>query len=757
MLLLQQESTMRKAMRRRGGNAMKKKLTALLGCMLLMNAINIEIPASAQTLSSDTKQYYSEWKETYLRKNPYVKDETQYYVFYGEREYAEAHATVEVTVSEAHGYGMLIAALMADCDSEAKDIFDGMYRYYLAHPSSIGPHLMAWQQSDDGKALVDSNGADSATDGDLDIAYALLLADTLWGSSGEINYRQAAELVISDIMEYDVSHEHNILRLGDWAHDVEKNDKYYSATRASDFIMQYFPVFYEVSGDERWMQLYNNTYGIINHFVEKYQTGLLPDFIIEDSSGEWIPAPANFLENENDGVYEYNSCRVPWRISTDALVGKNADAKKYAETVNAFFVKETGGKPGKIMAGYTPDGKAVADWDDLCFTAPLMLSAAAAGDTKWHDAVRKEVLDTGVDSYFGNTIAMLCLITDDGCWLVPETAAAKPAGDVNGDGVFNTADAVLLQKWLLAVPDTQLADRNAADFSNDNKLNAADLSLMKQALLKQTAPEYVEPDERLNYFNEFTVRTDGLKLYRGPDESYEAVASVPAGTRLYEIGTQKDNDRWLFTQYDGKSGWIRIFQEDNQTMTIAFQTGFGKPVIYLYPEQETDVHVELELTGSELRTTYPKYNDGWDVTAYPDGTLVNKADGTHHRYLFWDSVNSRTRFDYSKGFCVPGSETERFLKEKLTYMGLNENEMNEFIVYWLPKLEHNAYNLISFQGDAYTNAAKLTVTPEPDSECRIFMAYVPLENPVEIEPQQLEPFERTGFALVEWGGAEILP
>ncbi len=122
---------------------MKKKLFALLGCVLFLNASSIPFPASAQTLSSDTTTYYSDWKETYLRKNPYVKNEDQYYVFYGEREYAEAHTTVEVTVSEAHGYGMLIAALMSDYDKNAKEIFDGMYRYYLAHPSSIGPHLMA--------------------------------------------------------------------------------------------------------------------------------------------------------------------------------------------------------------------------------------------------------------------------------------------------------------------------------------------------------------------------------------------------------------------------------------------------------------------------------------------------------------------------------------------------------------------------------------------------------------------------------------
>lgn len=175
----------------------------------------------------------------------------------------------------------------------------------------------------------------------------------------------------------------------------------------------------------------------------------------------------------------------------------------------------------------------------------------------------------------------------------------------------------------------------------------------------------------------------------------------------------------------------------------------------VYPEKETDVHVELELTEADLSTTYPKYNNGWDVVAYPDGTLLNKADGTHHKYLFWDAVNCRTRFDFSKGFCVAGSDTESFLKEKLTYMGLTEQEMNEFIVYWLPLMEHNAYNLISFQGEAYTNSAKLNITPTPDSMLRIFMAYVPLDNAVDIEPQQLETFERNGFTVVEWGGTEI--
>lgn len=126
---------------------MKKLLAAISGCVMILTGVNIQIPVSAETLNADTQNYYTAWKETYLRKNPYTTEE-QYYVFYGEQTYAQAKKTVPVTVSEAHGYGMLIAALMSEYDSDAHEIFNGMYRYYLAHPSSIAPHLMAWQQSD---------------------------------------------------------------------------------------------------------------------------------------------------------------------------------------------------------------------------------------------------------------------------------------------------------------------------------------------------------------------------------------------------------------------------------------------------------------------------------------------------------------------------------------------------------------------------------------------------------------------------------
>ncbi len=329
------------------------------------------------------------------------------------------------------------------------------------------------------------------------------------------------------------------------------------------------------------------------------------------------------------------------------------------------------------------------------------------------------------------------------------------SGNINGDSEFNIADLVALQKWLLNAYDEELYSWSEADFDLDNKLTIFDLVLMRKELIKKNTKTYVEPDKRTTNGSPLLVLVDGLKLYLGPGESYKSVASIPEGTKLYELGYQNDNDVWLFTEYKGQYGWVKTVDGENKTMTLYFEKYVDKPVIYLYPEEETDVHVELELTESELSTTYPKYDNGWDVVASPDGSLLNKADNTHHKYLFWDSANCRTRFDMSKGFCVAGSDTESFLKEKLTYMGLNEEEMNEFIVYWLPRMEHNKYNLISFQGDVYTNSAKLDITPNPDSMLRIFMAYVPLEYKVEIEPQLLETFERNGFTVVEWGGSEI--
>lgn len=451
--------------------AVSSALTASLLCSTVL-------PFSVSAQSDATVSFYNEWKDKYVVKNPY-SSESQYYVCYSEEKFSDTNTETAVTVSEAHGYGMLITASMAEYDNSAKDIFDGMYRFYSEHTSETGKHLMAWQQSDNGKAIIDTNGKDSASDGDIDIAYSLLIADEIWGSNGDIDYKQSAINIINDIMEYEVNKTDWLIQLGDWVYN-DKDSDYYSATRSSDFIMQYFPVFAEYTDDDRWLNVYNNTYSIISQFNDTYGNGLLPDFIIKDNDGKFIPAPANFLESENDGNYYYNSCRCPWRIGMDYLINKNPVAKEYAENISSFLYESTKNNPWEIIAGYTPDGKAVEDYNDLCFVAPVLISSACTDNQEWHGNIRETVIDYGDDIYFGDTIKMLCLIIDDGNWIVPENSYL--AGDINSDGVCNIADAVLLQKWILDDSDINLPDWKAGDLCKDGQLNIFDLCVLKQKL-----------------------------------------------------------------------------------------------------------------------------------------------------------------------------------------------------------------------------------------------------------------------------------
>ena len=188
------------------------------------------------------------------------------------------------------------------------------------------------------------------------------------------------------------------------------------------------------------------------------------------------------------------------------------------------------------------------------------------------------------------------------------------------------------------------------------------------------------------------------------------------------------------------------------TIMAQFDMIAGKPVIYLYPETPTEVSVELTLDG-ELTCTYPAYDEGWNnFTAYPDGTLI-APDGKEYYCLYWEGKQN-TVYDFSRGFCVKGEDTAAFLEWALAAQGLTPREANEFIIYWLPRMEQNPYNVISFQTTAYTDTAVLEVAPAPDTLIRVFMAWYPTEKAVNIPAQSFEPVERSGFTVVEWGGSE---
>ncbi len=187
--------------------------------------------------------------------------------------------------------------------------------------------------------------------------------------------------------------------------------------------------------------------------------------------------------------------------------------------------------------------------------------------------------------------------------------------------------------------------------------------------------------------------------------------------------------------------------------TFVIESGVAyKPVIYLYPEEKSEVSVSLDING-ELICSYPYYADSWRVTALPDGTLTDE-NGTYE-YLFWEADMSTVKYDMSEGFCVSADETQEFFREKLAFIGLNEKEIADYLEFWLPHLTKNAYNYITFQTDCYTDNAKLNVTPAPDSVIRVYTVTKPLEEEIQVTEPVLEQFERTGFTVVEWGGGVV--
>ena len=180
----------------------------------------------------------------------------------------------------------------------------------------------------------------------------------------------------------------------------------------------------------------------------------------------------------------------------------------------------------------------------------------------------------------------------------------------------------------------------------------------------------------------------------------------------------------------------------------------AKPIIYLYPEDETEVTVKVG-NPQNLTHTYPKYENEWRVLAKPNGDLKDLKTGRNLYALYWEGINT-VKPNMKEGFIVKGEDTIEFLEEKLEILGLNEREAEEFIVYWLPKLESNKYNFIRFQKEEeINNNMPLEITPKPDTVIRIVMEFKGIEKPIQIQEQKLSTPQRTGFTVVEWGGTEI--
>ena len=355
-----------------------------------------------------TADFYDAWKSKYLKAG--CKS--------GEYRVKSSPSTSAYTVSEAHGYGMIFAVVMAGHDPDARTIFDGLVAYRDGHPSGIDSGLMAWAQD---ASCADVEGNDAATDGDLDIAYALLLADRQWGSSGAVNYLQKGKATIASILASEI-HPQNSILVGDWA---GSSDSHYDGTRPSDFAPGHFKAFQKASGVARWSLVVDKTYSTIGYLQSQYAatTGLLPDFAVNAPTATPQPAPAQWLEGDDDGHYSWNACRTPWRIATDFVVSGEPRSQAAIRKLNAWIRTKTGGNPRSIRDGYDLSGNALGTGEELAFIAPFgvaaMVEAESGSNQAWLDALWTDVAGRSTTDYYADSIKLMAMLVMGGNWWAP--------------------------------------------------------------------------------------------------------------------------------------------------------------------------------------------------------------------------------------------------------------------------------------------------------------------------------------------------
>lgn len=320
-------------------------------------------------------------------------------------------------VAEAQGYGLELTALMAGADPSAQATFDGILKYVLAHPSSINPGLLAAEQN---SSFTSVNGKDSATDGDLAVAYGLLLADKQWGSSGTYNYKQLAVARINAIKASEMNPNTKLPTLGDWN---SPGDSLYNSTRTSDFMIDHFRAFGAATNDPFWGQAVTAAQNLLTQQQANYapNTGLIADFVVNTNTTP-KPAPANFLEGKTDGQYSYNAVRVPWHIGADAVVYGDATSKAQAQKITAWFRSKTGDDPSKVVSGYKLDGTATVSYLDPEFVATL--GPAAMGDPSnqawldkiWSYTVAQSKTSAASDYYAASLMLQSMIVMSGNYW-----------------------------------------------------------------------------------------------------------------------------------------------------------------------------------------------------------------------------------------------------------------------------------------------------------------------------------------------------
>ncbi|WP_421875548.1 glycosyl hydrolase family 8 [Marinoscillum sp.] len=241
------------------------------------------------------------------------------------------------TKVEAIGFGMLLSAYAQD-----KSTFDGLFSFYKSKRTAVANQMMAWSVTCDG---IDDPG--SATDGDLDVAFGLIVASQYWGDAYLEEARTILGIISSDLIaECTVDGQPiHVLYPGfstiAWG-GCQMTDLMYHTPA-------FFRIFADVTSNDIWNVLAEDTYKLLENSAHP-ETGLVPDW--QTAAG--TPGP----EGRN-GHFGYDACRVPWRLALDYLWNGDPRAKAWCGKVTDWL-QSIG--PENLVDGYELDGTPIGQY-----------------------------------------------------------------------------------------------------------------------------------------------------------------------------------------------------------------------------------------------------------------------------------------------------------------------------------------------------------------------------------------------------------
>jgi len=389
-----------------------------------------------EQLRQDIVEMYNRYRDRYLGQSENGK---HFFIRATGTGTNGAHA---ITISEAHGYGMMIFALMNGARGDERKIFDGMNRLRRVQKSVANPNLMSWVvfdvESDDPIAEIvdwtvpgghwDRFGrSNSATDGDLDNAYALLLAYRVWGAQ---EYLDDAKAIIAAIKESQMGANSRRPKLGDWSAS-ELN------TRTSDWRPSHFRAFYNATGDRFWLEAADTVYALLAE-VSHPITGLIPDFVTGQNPAFPDPTGGGVTGEHNKHHFAYNACRTPWFLALDYAHNATPEAKAQLNRIIAWLAEYSNKNIAKFASMRRLDGTRIrmdgsaSDeilYNTVVFISPLASAMIANKDNQEFLNITYNALITGnpASAYnaYSAAIQLLNMILITGNWDAPHWALQR--------------------------------------------------------------------------------------------------------------------------------------------------------------------------------------------------------------------------------------------------------------------------------------------------------------------------------------------